>query len=87
MAELSVAMLALFAHMKRVFMREKAAHAREVAAAQGKQPGRPRKLSPAQLAAARAALREDQPVGQVAEAFGVSRATLYRYLAHNTEQI
>ncbi|MEU4434451.1 helix-turn-helix domain-containing protein [Nocardia rhamnosiphila] len=30
---------------------------------------------------ARAALREDQPVEQVAEAFGVSRATLYRYLA------
>ncbi|MFI2338312.1 helix-turn-helix domain-containing protein [Nocardia rhamnosiphila] len=50
-------------------------------AAQGKQPGRPRKLSPAQLAMARAALREDQPVEQVAQAFGVSRATLYRYLA------
>ncbi|WP_433717477.1 recombinase family protein (plasmid) [Nocardia sp. CA-084685] len=81
MAEISVAMLALFAHMERVFMRERAAHAREVAAAQGKQPGRPRKLSAAQLAAARAALREDQPAAQVAEAFGVSRATLYRYLA------
>jgi DNA invertase Pin-like site-specific DNA recombinase len=74
-------MLALFAHMERVFMRERAAHARQVAAAQGKQPGRPRKLSPAQLAAARAALREDQPVEQVAEAFGVSPATLYRYLS------
>ncbi|MEU4345416.1 recombinase family protein [Nocardia sp. NPDC023852] len=81
MAEISVAMLALFAHMERVFMRERAAHAREVAAAQGKQPGRPRKLSPAQLAAARAALAAEQPVEQVAEAFGVSRATLYRYLA------
>jgi DNA invertase Pin-like site-specific DNA recombinase len=81
MAEIAVAMLALFAHMERVFMRERAAHAREVAAAQGKQPGRPRKLTPAQLAMARAALREDQPVEQVAEAFGVSRATLYRYLA------
>lgn len=86
MAELSVAMLALFAHMERVFMRERAAHAREVAAAQGKQPGRPRKLSPAQLAAARAALREEQPVEQVAEAFGVSRATLYRYLAQDAER-
>ncbi|WP_280406605.1 recombinase family protein [Nocardia carnea] len=81
MAELSVAMLALFAHMERVFGRERAAHAREVASAQGKHPGRPRKLSDAQLAMARAALREDQPVGQVAEVFGVSRATLYRYLA------
>ncbi|MEU4345373.1 recombinase family protein [Nocardia sp. NPDC023852] len=81
MAEIAVAMLALFAHMERVFMQERAAHAREVAAAQGKQPGRPRKLSPTQLAMARAALREDQPIDQVAEAFGVSRATLYRYLA------
>ncbi|WP_411550508.1 recombinase family protein [Nocardia jinanensis] len=85
MAEISVAMLALFAHMERVFMRERAAHAREVAAAQGKQPGRPRKLSAAQLAMARAALREEQPVDQVAEAFGVSRATLYRYLAEATD--
>lgn len=49
-------------------------------------PGRPRKLSPAQLAMARAALREDQPVGQVTEVFGVSRATLYRYLAQDAEQ-
>ncbi|WP_063131770.1 recombinase family protein [Nocardia fusca] len=86
MAEIAVAMLALFAEMERTFMRERAAHAREVAAAQGKQPGRPRKLSPAQLAMARAALREEQPVEQVAEAFGVSRATLYRYLAQDAEQ-
>ncbi|WP_083865257.1 recombinase family protein [Nocardia brevicatena] len=85
MAELSVAMLALFAHMERVFMRERAAHAREVAANQGKQPGRPRKLTPAQLAMARAALREDQSVAQVAEVFGVSRATFYRYLAEDAD--
>ncbi|MGO4614720.1 recombinase family protein [Nocardia sp. 2YAB30] len=84
MAELSVAMLALFAHMERVFMRERAAHAREVAAAKGKQPGRPRKLTDGQLAAARAALAADQPIERVAAAFGVSRATLYRYLAEVT---
>jgi len=81
MAEVAVALLALFAHMERVFMRERAAHAREVAAAKGKQPGRPRKLTPGQLAAARAALADEQHVEQVAAAFGVSRATLYRYLA------
>ncbi|MDE1675195.1 recombinase family protein [Nocardia gipuzkoensis] len=85
MAELAVALLALFAHMERVFMRERAAHAREVAAAKGKQPGRPRKLTDGQLAAARAALAADQPIDQVAAAFGVSRATLYRYLAEATD--
>lgn len=80
MAEVAVALLALFAHMERVFMRERAAHAREVAAAKGTAPGRPRKLDSNQLAAARAALAADQSVDQVAAAFGVSRATLYRHL-------
>lgn len=46
----------------------------------GTQPGRPRKLDANQLAAARAALAADQSVDQVAAAFGVSRATLYRHL-------
>jgi DNA invertase Pin-like site-specific DNA recombinase len=81
MAELAVALLALFAHMERVFMRERAAHAREVARAKGKLPGRPRKLDANQLTAARAALDADQQVDQVAAAFDVSRATLYRNLA------
>lgn len=81
MAEISVAMLALFAHMERVFMRERAAHAREVAAAKGVRAGRPRKLTADQLAAAQAALAADQRPESVAAAFGVSRATLYRYLA------
>jgi DNA invertase Pin-like site-specific DNA recombinase len=80
MAELAVALLALFAHMERVFMRERAAHARAVAAAKGKRAGRPRKLSPAQVAAARAAVAAGQHVNQVAAAFKVSRATLYRHL-------
>ncbi|WP_040838214.1 recombinase family protein [Nocardia brevicatena] len=85
MAELAVALLALFAHMERVFMRERAAHAHEVAAAHGKQPGRPRKLTAAQLTAAAAALDAGQPVDEVAEAFGVSRATLYRYRAQGDD--
>jgi DNA invertase Pin-like site-specific DNA recombinase len=80
MAELAVALLALFAHMERVFMRERAAHARAAAAAKGKRAGRPRKLSPAQVAAARAAVAAGQHVDQVAAAFKVSRATLYRNL-------
>jgi DNA invertase Pin-like site-specific DNA recombinase len=86
MAEVAVALLALFAHMERVFMRERAAHARAVAAAKGKHAGRPRKLSPAQVAAAAAAAAAGQPVDQVAEAFGVSRATLYRHLPAQADQ-
>ena len=86
MTELAVALLALFAHMERVFMTERAAHARAVAAAKGKQPGRPRKLDSNQLVAARAALAADQPVEQVAAAFDVSRATLYRRLAEHKDE-
>lgn len=87
MAELAVALLALFAHMERVFMAERAAHARAVAAAKGKQPGRPRKLDPNQLAAASAALAAKQSVEQVAAAFDVSRATLYRYIAERADEL
>lgn len=85
MAELAAALLALFAHMERVFMLERAAHAREVAAAKGKLPGRPRKLDAGQRAAARAALDAGQNAGQVAAAFKVSRATLYRNLADGNQ--
>jgi DNA invertase Pin-like site-specific DNA recombinase len=79
-AELAVALLALFAHMERVFMRERAAHARAVAAAKGTSAGRPASCPPAQITAARAAVAAGQHVDQVADAFGVSRATLYRHL-------
>lgn len=85
MADIAVAMLALFAHMERIFMRERAAHAREVAAVRGAKAGRPRKLTADQLAAAQAALAAEQRPDAVAAAFGVSRATLYRYLAEAAE--
>ena len=84
MADVAVALLALFAHMERVFMLERAAHARTVAAAKGKRPGRPRKLTTAKLATARAAITGGQSVDEVAPTLGVSRATLYRHL--NTAQ-
>lgn len=80
MGELAVALLALFAHMELVFMRERAAHARSVAEAKGKLPGRPRKLDDRQVTAAQAAVDAGQSPDEVAAAFGVSRATLYRHL-------
>jgi DNA invertase Pin-like site-specific DNA recombinase len=80
MAEVSVALLAMFAHMERVFSRERAAHARSVAATHGRVAGRPRKLSDDALSAARASVQSGMAVEQVAALFGVSRATLYRHL-------
>ena len=49
MGELAV-LLALFAHMERTYTRERAAHAQAVAAAHGRQGGRPSLLDPAVLA-------------------------------------
>ncbi|MEN3308953.1 MAG: hypothetical protein V7603_5155 [Micromonosporaceae bacterium] len=84
MAELAVALLApVRAHGTRLHAR--AGRARlAVAAAKGKSAGRPRKLSPAQVAAAQAAVAAGQHVDQVAAAFKVSRATLYRHLPAHT---
>lgn len=56
LAQIAVAMLALFAEMERTFARERAAHARAVALNKGKLPGRPRKLNDHKLQAARASL-------------------------------
>lgn len=81
MGNMAVALLGLFAEMERVFANERAAHAREVARAQGRHVGRPKKLDEKKLTAARAAVEAGQSVSEVAAAFGVNRATLYRHLA------
>jgi DNA invertase Pin-like site-specific DNA recombinase len=80
MAQLSVAMLALFAQMERTFALERAAGARAALEARGGSPGRPRKLTDAALQAARAAVGAGMDVAAVAKLHGVSRATLYRHL-------
>ncbi|RSD26452.1 recombinase family protein [Amycolatopsis eburnea] len=81
MAQIAVAMLALFAQMERTFMLERAAGARAALEARGGSPGRPRKLSDDALRAAKAAVNSGMDVDAVAKLHGVSRATLYRYLA------
>jgi DNA invertase Pin-like site-specific DNA recombinase len=55
-----------------------------VAEAKGKTGGRPRRLTETQVTAAKAARAAGQSVEKVAEAFGVSRATLYRALGETT---
>ncbi len=50
MGQLAVVLLALFAQMERTYTCERAAHARAVAAAHGRQVGRPSLLDPAVLA-------------------------------------
>ncbi|HEY0936702.1 MAG TPA: recombinase family protein [Trebonia sp.] len=85
MADIAVALIALFAEMERVFMLERAASARASKKARGLNPGRPPKLSPAQRAAAAAMVDQGADRGDVAAGFGISRATLYRELAKHRQ--
>lgn len=81
MAQIAVAMLALFAEMERVFGRERAAHARSVAEAKGKPAGRPRKLTGDTADAVAAAVAAGMAPDVAAQVHHVSRATVYRFLA------
>ena len=81
MAELALILLTLFAQMELTYNRERSAHARRVAAEQGRQVGRPRALTAEQVRYA-THLRdvERQSVPSIARSLGVGPATLYRYL-------
>jgi DNA invertase Pin-like site-specific DNA recombinase len=83
--ELAVLMLALFAQMERVFTRERAAHARSVAATTGRLPGRPRKMTDDQVRRAIAALDAGASLAEFAADYGVDRSTLYRRVQEQRE--
>jgi len=73
---------AALAEFERDLIRERTAAGLQAARARGRHGGRPRVLTPQQLAMARR-LHADKTttVGEICRALGVSRATLYRYLA------
>jgi DNA invertase Pin-like site-specific DNA recombinase len=78
MGQIAVALLALFAEMERNWNRDRVAHARAVAAAQGRQIGRPRDASDYRIRKARDLKESGLTVAQVAAKTGISEATLYR---------
>lgn len=63
---------------ERELIRERAEAAREAARARGRQVGRPKALTPAQVEKARILLAGGQSRAQVAADLGVGRGTLYR---------
>ena len=72
---------AALAEFERSVIRERTAAGLEAARARGRKGGRPRRLSAADLAAARALLRDPGiTVGEVARRLRVGPATLYRHL-------
>jgi len=73
-------LLALFAQMERTYTSERAAHARAVAAAHGRQVGRPSLLDPAVLAYAANLRDAGHTMAQIVAKTGMARSSLYRYL-------
>ncbi len=80
MGQLAVALLALFAQMERTYTCERAAHARAVAAAHGRQVGRPSLLDPAVLTYAAHLRDAGHSMAQIVAKTGMTRSSLYRYL-------
>ncbi len=80
MGQLAVVLLALFAQMERTYTTERAAHARAVAAAHGRQVGRPSLLDPAVLVYAAHLRDAGHTMAQIVAETGMTRSSLYRYL-------
>ena len=64
--------------------KERRAAAREARAVRGLSNGRPKALTPARAARLVAAARAGEPIPELAEEFGVSRATAYRIVREAT---
>lgn len=85
MAQLAMIMLALFAEMERTYAAERATHARTVAAAHGRQTGRPSTVDPDKLEHALMLRDKNVPIREIVTKTGLSRTTLYRHLPPRAE--
>ncbi|HUH68359.1 MAG TPA: recombinase family protein [Mycobacterium sp.] len=78
-----IGVLGSLAEYERELIREKTALKRQVSRANGTKFGRPRKITDAEHIATAKRMKADGHTGKdIAKYLGVSRATLYRYLAH-----
>jgi len=73
-------LLALFAEMERTFTAERAAHARNVAEANGRQVGRPIAHPADKIEYARLLRGQDKSYGEISARTGIPKASLHRYL-------
>ncbi len=81
MGRIAFLLLALFAEMERTFTAERAAHARAVAEANGRQPGRPLAHPAEMIEYARLLRGQGKSYGSISARTGIPKASLHRYLA------
>jgi DNA invertase Pin-like site-specific DNA recombinase len=81
MGRIAFLLLALFAEMERTFTAERAAHARSVAEANGRQVGRPLAHPADKIEYARLLRGRGKSYGEISVKTGIPKASLYRYLA------
>ena len=79
-------MMAAFAELERDLIHESTMACLAAARAQGKAGGRPTVMDPDKLAAARARRASGESPTQIARAFGISRASVYRHLGSDSQQ-
>ena len=80
MGRIAFLLLALFAEMERTFTAERAAHARNVAEANGRQVGRPIAHPADKIEYARLLRGQDKSYGEISARTGIPKASLHRYL-------
>ncbi|WP_196443805.1 recombinase family protein [Planomonospora sp. ID67723] len=85
MGRIAFLLLALFAEMERTFTAERAAHARAVAEASGRQVGRPVAHPEDKIEYAQLLKAQGDSLGVIAAKTGIPKTSLHRYLG--TDQI
>jgi DNA invertase Pin-like site-specific DNA recombinase len=80
MARIAFLLLALFAEMERTFTAERAAHARAVAEASGRQVGRPVACPDSTIDYARLLKAQGDSLATIAAKTGIPKTSLHRYL-------
>lgn len=80
MATFQLNMMGAFAQFERELIRQRQREGIEAAKRRGVYKGRPRALDSATIKAVRTEALEGKPKAQIARDYGISRATLYRYL-------
>ena len=86
MGRIAFLLLALFAEMERTFTAERAAHARAVAEAAGRQLGRPLAHPADKIEYAQLLKDQGISLGQIAAKTGIPKTSLHRYLDTTTAQ-